>query len=46
MLFLIEKRSEPYKWYGEASITDENTVLRQELLRGAWLRQGAGRRGV
>ena len=40
MLFLGEKRNESYKRYDEVSITDENSIMRQEFLGRtsfAWL---------
>lgn len=30
--FLCEKQTEPYKWYGEGSITAENGAWRQEAV--------------
>jgi hypothetical protein len=41
MLFLVEKRTEPYRWYGDGSIADENDIMRQEFLgklSSAWLK--------
>lgn len=38
--FLVEKRTKPYKWYGDGSIADENDIMRQEFLGKsslAWL---------
>lgn len=33
MLFLSEKRSKTYNWYGDGSNAGENNILDQELLR-------------
>lgn len=45
--FVFEKRTEPYKWYGEGSIREENWIWSQEIskpqalledwLIGVWL---------
>jgi hypothetical protein len=40
MSFLDEKQTEPYKWYGDGSIADENDIMRQEFLGkpgSAWI---------
>lgn len=34
MQFLLEKRNEPYMWYGEVSIAKENCTWCQEALAG------------
>jgi hypothetical protein len=36
--FLAEKRTKPYKWYGEGSIAGENWMWSQEALAGHGLR--------
>ena len=46
IVFLSEKRSKPYKWYGVASIAGENAILRQDLMQSHELCSGVARRGV
>ncbi|MEK9195888.1 MAG: hypothetical protein AAB914_00810 [Patescibacteria group bacterium] len=44
--FLFEKRSEPYKRYGEVSIAEEKAVLDQETELFFWLCQESEQGGA
>lgn len=46
ILFIVEKRSEPYNEYDDVSIADENKMMTHERFLDFWLGQKDKKRGV